>query len=186
MPRAPRGAIQVPRGDEEMRYLKRTRLALAIILALCLFTPTVYAKRKVHVRVFTVPDFDDFVQYDHSEMLPNGFIKVDVCYKFFWFDDEMNYLGYAYQIVTGVTKVGSGNDFSALHGYGVFYSEVDGKPGTITYEIGNNWKAETNTYWAGHLSIRDGTGYFEGLKGQGELNFEIFAFELYLDYDPWA
>lgn len=169
-----------------MRYLKRTRLALAIILALCLFTPTVYAKRKVHVRVFTVPDFDDFVQYDHSEMLPNGFIKVDVCYKFFWFDDEMNYLGYAYQYVTGVTKVGSGNDFSALHGYGVFYSEVDGKPGTITYKIGNNWKAETNTYWAGRLSIRDGTGYFEGLKGQGELNFEIFAFELYLDHDPWA
>lgn len=167
-----------------MKYLKRTRLAMALILSLCLLTPTVYAKRKVHVRVYTVPAAD-FVQYDDSEEMPNGFTKVDVCYKFNWLDEEMNYLGYALQYVTGITKSGSGNDFSALHGYGVFYSEVEDKPGTITYKIGNNY-APPDIFWADRLSIREGTGYFEGIKGQGELNFEIFAFELYLDYDPWA
>ena len=167
-----------------MKYLKRTRLAMALILSLCLLTPTVYAKRKVQVRVYTVPAAD-FVQYDDSEEMPNGFTKVDVCYKFNWLDAEMNKLGYALQYVTGITKSGSGNDFSALHGYGVFYSEVEGKPGTITYKIGNNW-APPDIFWADRLSIREGTEYFEGIKGQGELNFEIFAFELYLDYDPWA
>ena len=147
-----------------MRYIKRTRLAMAVILSLCLLTPTVYAKRKVHVRVYTVPAVD-FVQYDYSEEMPNGFTKVDVCYKFKWLDDEMNHLGYALQYVTGVTKSGSGNDFSALHGYGVFSSDVEGKPGTITYKIGNNW-APPDTFWAGRLSIREGTEHFEGLKGQ--------------------
>jgi len=53
------------------------------------------------------------------------------------------------------------------------------------YKIGNNW-APPDIFWAGRLSIREGTEYFEGIKGQGELNFEIFAFELYLDYDPGA
>ncbi len=164
---------------------------MAIILTLCILTPTVYAKRKVHVRIFTVPDFEDFVQYDKSEEMQNGFMKVDVCYKFFWFDDEMNYLGYAYQYIVGVTKSGSGNDFSALHGYGVLYSDVEGKPGTIIYKIGNIWKPNDpldptdDVFWGGHLRICDGTDYFDGLKGQGVLNFDEFAFELYLDYDPW-
>ena len=161
----------------------KTRLVLAILLSMFIFTPAVYANRKVHVRVYTVPG-DDFVQYDHSELMPNGFTKVDVCYNFSWFDEDWNYLGYALQYIEGIAKAGSGNDFQALHGYGVFYSEVDGKPGTITYKIGNNW-APPKTFWAARLSIRDGTEYFEGLKGQGELNFESFAFELYLDYNPW-
>ena len=167
-----------------MRKMKRTRLALTFFVALCLLAPTVYAMRKVHVRVYTVPG-NNFVQYDNSEPMPNGFSKVDVCYNFSWLDKDMNYLGYALQYVKGVAKAGSGNDFSALHGYGVYHSDVDGKPGTITYKVGNNWAAP-DVFWADRLKIVEGTGYFEGIKGQGELNFEIFAFELYLDYDPWA
>lgn len=116
--------------------------------------------------------------------MPNGFTKVDVCYNFSWFDKDMSYLGYALQYIKGVAKTGSGNDFSALRGYGVFYSEIEGKSGTITYKIGNNW-APPDVFWAGRLKIDEGTGYFEGIKGQGELNFEIFAFELYVNFNPW-
>jgi hypothetical protein len=179
------------RGVKEMIETKRTRLALTFFVALCLLAPTVSAKRKELVIIYTVPDFDDFVQYDYSEEMPNGFIKVDICYKFFWLDEDMNHLGYALQYIEGITKVGSGNDLSALHGYGVFYSEVDGKPGTITYKIGNIWKPNDpddpfdDEFWGGHIKFYGGTDYYDGLKGQGELNFNIFAFELYLDYNPW-
>ena len=71
-----------------------------------------------------------------------------------------------------------------LHGYGVFYSTDAEKPGTITYTIGNNYDADG--FWAARLKIVEGTGYFEGVKGQGVLNFDLFAFEFYLDSDPWA
>ena len=171
--------------------MRKIRLVFALILALCMFTPAVYARRKVQVLVYTVPDFDNFVLYDNSEEMSNDFMKVDVGYRFFWYDAEWNLLGYAEQYVKGITKIGSGNDFSPLRGYGVFHSTVDGKPGTIIYELGNVWKPNDpfdpfdDEFWGDHLKISCGTEYFEGIKGQGVLNFEIFAFELYLDYNPW-
>jgi hypothetical protein len=155
-----------------------------------MLVPTVSARRKMLVKIMTAPDFD-FIPIDDSEEMPNGFTKVTICYRFFWYDLGMNKLGYAYQFITGITKTGSGNDLSSLHGYGVFYSEVDDKPGTITYKIGNIWKSNNpldpfdDEFWGGHLKVYDGTEYFEGLKGQGVLNFEEFVFELYLDYNPW-
>ena len=70
---------------------KRMRLAFTIVIVMCLLAPTVSARRKVHVRVFTDPA-PDFLVYDHSEPMPNGFMKVDVCYKFSWLDTDTNYL----------------------------------------------------------------------------------------------
>ena len=169
---------------KKKRILER-KLTLVLLFSVLLLVPIVSARRKVQVTVYTVPDFGDFVQYDNSVEMPNGFIDVDVGYKFFWiYDGEI--IGTAYQYVTGITKVGSGNDFSALHGYGVFYSTDTVKPGTISYMLGNIYRESDNTFWGGHLKVYGGTEYFDGLKGQGELNFEIFAFELFLDYNPWA
>ena len=85
--------------------MRKTRLNLTVIFVLCMLTPTVFAKRKVHVLVFTVPDFENFVLYDNSEEMPNGFIKVDIGYRFFWLDEGMNLLGYAEQYVKGITKI---------------------------------------------------------------------------------
>ena len=61
---------------------KRTRLALTFFVTLCLLAPTVSAKRKELVIVYTVPDFDDFVQYDDSEEMPNGFINLTYATSF--------------------------------------------------------------------------------------------------------
>ena len=166
-----------------MKDQNRIKLALTIVLVLGMLVPTVSARRKTLVKIRTIPG-DNFVQYDDSEYMPNGFTNVDVCYNFSWYDYDWNYLGYALQYITGITKTGSGNDFSSLHGYGVFYSEVDGKPGTITYKIGNIFKPPSE-FWGGHLKVCEGTEYFEGLKGQGLLNFDEFVFELFLDYNPW-
>ena len=168
------------RMSKKMNKTQTKKIALILLLSLCMILPTVSAKRKTFVRVYTVPDFDDFVQYDNSVALKNGHIKVDICYKFFWYAEDWTYLGYAYQYVSGIDK----GDQAMLHGYGVFYSELLDKPGTITYKIGNNYDADG--FWAGRLSLVEGTGYFEGLKGQGDLNFDLFAFDFYLDYDPWA
>ena len=165
---------------KKMNKNQTKKIALILLLSLCMILPTVSAKRKVFVRVYTVPDFADFVQYDNSVELKNGHIKVDRCYKFFWVAEDGTLLGYAYQYVYGIDK----GDQAMLHGYGVFYSELVDKPGTITYKIGNNYDADG--FWAGRLSLVEGSGYFEGLKGQGDLNFDLFAFEFYLDYDPWA
>ena len=144
-----------------------------------LLTPITSAKRKTRVRVFT--PFDSPL-YDHSVTLPNGHIKVDKGFKFTWIaEDGVTVLGYADQYVLGIDK----GDQAMLRGYGVFTSTIADKLGTITYTIGNNYDAD-NVFWAGRLKIVDGTGYFEGLKGQGELIFELMAFDLYLDYDPWA
>jgi hypothetical protein len=170
-----------------MNKLNRTRLALIIVLVLCMLVPTVSARRKTHVKIFTVPDFDDFVQYDNSVVLKNGHVKVDQCIKFFWIAEDNTVLGYALQYVTGVNK----GDQAMLHGYGVFYSTLEGKPGTITYKIGNVWQPNDpenpfdDVYWGAHLKICGGTDYFSDLNGQGELNFEEFAFEFYLNYNPW-
>lgn len=163
-----------------MKTMNKTRLALILLVSLCIILPTASAKRKTFVRVYTVPDFADFVQYDNSETLSNGHVKVDIGYKFFWIAEDGTNLGYAYQYIVGIDK----GDQAMLHGYGVYYSTLDGKPGTITYKLGNNYDADG--FWAGRLSIKEGTGYFEGVKGQGVLNFDIFAFEFYLDKDPWA
>lgn len=164
-----------------MRTIKKSKIALLIILSLCVILPTVSAKRKTMVRILTVPHPTEFLQYDNSVTLKNGHKKVDVCYKFMWLAEDTTYLGYALQYVTGIDK----GDQAMLHGYGVFTSEILGKPGTITYKIGNNYDADW-FFWADRLSLVEGTGYFAGLKGQGVLNFELFAFEFYLDYDPWA
>jgi len=172
------------KGDKKMKSVK-TRLVLAILLSMFIFTPAVYANRKVHVRVYTVLG-DDFVQYDDSEPMPNGFTKVDACYKFSWYDEDMNYLGYALQYIEGIAKAGSGNDFQSLHGYGVYYSEVEGITGTITYTIGNKWVPGTGEQWALRARIVEGTDDFDGIKGKIVLNSELFAFELYLDFNPWA
>lgn len=169
--------------------LKRTGLAIALLLSLCLLTPTlsVYAKKNQEpIVVYTVPNFANFVIYTNSEVMPNGFLKVDEGYRFFWYDEEFNMLGYAEQYVTGIQRTPDKADgMASLHGYGVFTSTDLGKPGTITYTIGNNWVTETNEMFAGRLSIKGGTGHFEGIKGPGELNFETFAFELYTNFNPW-
>ena len=169
-----------------MKKINRTKLALILLLTLCILVPTSSAKRKTMVKIITMPDFD-FIPIDNSEVMPNGFVDVDICYKFFFYAEDMTYLGYAYQYITGITK----ENLQMLHGYGVFTSEIDGKPGTITYKIGNIYQPNDpedftdDVYWGGHLKICSGTDYFEGLKGQGVLNFEEFVFELYLDYNPW-
>ena len=169
--------------------LKRTGLAIALLLSLCLLTPTLsaYAKKNQDpIIVYTVPDLENFVLYDYSVEMPNGFVKVDVGYRFFWLDEGFNMLGYAEQYVTGIQRTPDKADgMASLHGYGVFTSTIEGKPGTITYTIGNNWVPETGEIWAGRLSIKGGTEFFEGIKGPGELNFEIFAFELYTNFNPW-
>ncbi|UCD45204.1 MAG: hypothetical protein JSV27_01490 [Candidatus Bathyarchaeota archaeon] len=172
-----------------MRLLKRSKLAIDLLLSLYLLTPAFSAfakKNQDPIIIHTVPDFDNFVLYENSEELPNGFIKVDVGYRFFWLDEESNMLGYAEQYITGIQRIPDKADgMVSLHGYGVFTSTITEKPGTITYTIGNNWLPATNEYFAGRLSIKGGTGYFEGIKGPGELNFETFAFELYVNFDPW-
>lgn len=162
-----------------MRKIQSKKIALVLFLCLCMILPTVSAKRKTLVRVYTVPA-EDFIQYDYSVELQNGHIKVDMGYKFDWIAEDGTYLGYALQYVHGIDK----GDQAMLHGYGIFYSEIDDKPGTILYIIGNNYDADG--FWADRLSLVEGTDYFEGLKGQGDLNFELFAFEFYLDYNPWA
>ncbi|MFH2110991.1 MAG: hypothetical protein ABIJ47_07005 [Candidatus Bathyarchaeota archaeon] len=168
--------------------IKVTKLVTAVILSLCLLTPliSISAKRNQDpIIIYTVPDFDNFILYDYSEEMPNGFIKVDVGYRFFWYDEDFNLLGYAEQYIVGVKRVGKGNDFETLRGCGVFTSTIDDKPGTITYTIGNNWVTDTNIMWAGRLHIVGGTETFEGIKGPGKLNFELFAFELYVNFNPW-
>ena len=107
-----------------MKSVNRTKLALAVLLALMLVLPVASARRKTYVKIYTVPDFDNFVVHDYSVDMPNGFKKVDVCNKFFWFDEDWNLLGYALQYVTGVEKIGSGNDFSTLHGYGLEFLTI--------------------------------------------------------------
>ena len=89
-----------------------------------LVLPVASARRKTYVKIYTVPDFDNFVVHDYSVDMPNGFKKVDVCNKFFWFDKDWNLLGYALQYVTGVEKIGSGNDFSTLHRYGLEFLPI--------------------------------------------------------------
>ena len=175
-----------------MRVKNRTGIALIIILTLCILIPTVSARRKIQVKIRTVPLLPNPVVDDQSIEMPNGFTKVNICYKFFWYDYDGYYLGYVLQYITGITKTGSGNDFSSLHGYGVFTSEDADKIGTITYTIGNIHKPNDpldpfdDEFWGGHLKVCEGTGYFEGLKGQGVLNFSEMLFELYLDYNPWG
>ena len=105
-----------------MKTMNKTRLALILLISLCIILPTASAKRKTFVRVYTVPDFEDFVQYDNSETLSNGHIKVDIEYKFFWIAEDDTNLGYALQHIVGIDK----GDQAMLHGYGVYYSTLDG------------------------------------------------------------
>jgi len=176
----------------------RKKLALIIILALCIIVPTASAKRKTLVEVYTVPAFvwGETFEFDiQNEPMPNGFTKVDMKLNFKWLSEpfnpsepDANIIGTAVQHVVGIRRT---NGVESLHGTGVYTSTVSGKQGTITYTIGNIWKPNDpfdygdDEYWGAHLKISSGTEYFDGLKGQGDLNFEEFAFELYLDYNPW-
>jgi len=135
---------------------------------------------------------EPFILENNPEEMPNGFYKVHQTLKFFWLsapydpgDPEANIantMGTALQYVVGVGRT---NGVETLHGYGVYTSTISGKPGTITYTIGNNWNSGTGEMWAGRLRIVGGTDTFEDIKGPAELNFDLMAFELYLHENPW-
>ena len=178
-----------------MKYQRRMSTILVVILSLSLFLPSISVlgqKNQDPILVYTVPAFvwgEAFVIDDSSELMPNGFYKVDMTMKFYWlsapFDPlnpDANILGSAIQHVIGVRRT---NGVETLHGYGVYTSTISGKPGTITYTIGNNWNPGTGEMWAGRLRIVGGTDTFKDIKGPAELNFDLMAFELYLHENPW-
>jgi hypothetical protein len=169
-----------------MRRLRRTGLAIALLLSLCLLTPTLSAYAKKNQDPIVIYTVFDGPLYDTSAEMPNGFLKVDMGIRFIWLDEGYNELGYAEQYVTGIQRTpDNAGGMASLHGYGVFTSTIVDKPGTITYTIGNNYYPDTMEFFAGRLSIKGGTEYFEGIKGPGELNFETFTFELYTNFNPW-
>ncbi len=178
-----------------MKYQRRMSILLFVIVSLSLILPSISLlaqKNQDPILVYTVPAFfwgEAFVLDDSSVEMPNGGVKVDMTLKFYWLsapydesDPDANILGTATQHVVGVRRA---NGVESLHGSGVYTSTISGKPGTITYTIGNNWDGATEM-WAGRLRIVEGTGTFEGIKGPAELNFELMAFELYLRDNPWG
>ena len=169
-----------------MKY-ERARLVAAVILTLCLIMPlamTSAQKNQDPIIIYNVPH-EYFLIYNNNEEMPNGYYKVDIGYRFYWLDEEFNELGIAEQYIIGVKRTGKAKEFESLRGYGIFVSNTPDKPGTITYTIGNHWDRETNEMWALRLRIVCGTESFEGIKGPGKLNIELFAFELYVNFNPW-
>jgi len=184
-----------------MKYQRRMSTVLVVILSLSLLLPSIGVlgqKNQDPIRVYTVPAFvweEDFILDDSSVEMRNGFYKVDQTLKFYWLsapfnpsDPYANIMGYAIQHVVGVRRT---NGVETLHGDGVYTSTISGKPGTITYTIGNNWNPNDpldpydDEMWAGRLRIVGGTDTFKDIKGPAELNFDLMAFDLYLHENPW-
>ena len=69
-------------------------------------------------------------------------------------------------------------------GYGVFTGTIDGKLGTVRYQMKNIIPGGVFTSGKGTITILQGTGELAGIKGHRTLDFMGPGFEIYMHFEP--
>ncbi|TFH15971.1 hypothetical protein E4H04_07400 [Candidatus Bathyarchaeota archaeon] len=162
---------------------KHTRVLLIFIVAMTLIVPIFVSVAKKPEGPINVPNVKAVPVYTYTD-LGNGNYRVVVEMTYDWeclTHPEFN--GHVYQYAEGISRQKDGGmQFDNLHGYGVFTSTAE--VGTITYKIHNNYYLDFTRFWADHLTIWKGTGYFENIRGYAEMDLATFSFNLYIHYEP--
>jgi hypothetical protein len=162
-----------------MKSVKKT-LALIVLLSLSVLIPiTVAYARRVQDPVRIFPTEVVFLE-DNSELMPNGFLKVDWTLEMIWERDGVK-LGDVTQYVSGIMRT---DGKATLRGGGVFTSSDPLLPGTITYASGNNFGPPGGPLWAFRMRIVGGTGSFEGIQGSSTADGWEWLF--HLNFNPWG